>query len=86
MGRYRAAFAAIGCTSTLAIARECGLDPKSVYRVLDGEQVGEHMMARTVATLARPEYAPLLADIGIEPTLDSLFEVTTEPASSEAVA
>lgn len=81
LARWRAAFAAIGCTSTYAIARKCGLDPKSVYRVLDGEQVGEHFMARTVATLANPEHAPLLKEIGIEPTLDSLYEVTTEPAA-----
>lgn len=78
LGRYRAAFAAIGCTSTLAIARECHVDPKSVWRLLEGEQVGERVMAQTVAALRKPEYRPLLAEIQIEPTLDSLFEVAIE--------
>lgn len=79
--RYLAAFAAIGCHSDLARSRESGLDPKSIYRALRGEQVGEHFMARTVATLQKDEHRYRLEKIGIEPTLDSLFEVSVEEAT-----
>ncbi len=78
--RYLAAFAAIGCHSDAARSRESGLDPKSIYRALRGEQVGEHFMARTVATLLKPEHRIALSKIGIEPTLDSLFEVEVTAA------
>lgn len=73
--RYLAAFAAIGCTSNLARARETGLDPKSIYSALEGEPVGEKFMANTIATLQQEKYRALLAEVGIGATLDSLFEV-----------
>lgn len=79
--RYLAAFAAIGCSSNLARARETGLDPKSIYSALKGEQVGEQFMARTIAALKQPKYRVLLAEVGIDPTLDSLFEVRIEDAA-----
>jgi hypothetical protein len=73
--RYRAAFAAIGCGSNMARSRETGLDPKSIYLALKGEQVGEHFMARTISALQKPQHARALAQVGIAATLDSLFEV-----------
>lgn len=73
--RYLAAFAAIGCTSKEACARESGLDPKSIYNALKGDVVGNRFMAQTIAALQKDEHRTLLAEIGIEPTLDSLFEV-----------
>jgi hypothetical protein len=78
--RYLAAFAAIGCTSNLARSRASGLDPKSIYSALKGEQVGEQFMARTIAALQREEHRAHLAEVGIEPTLDSLFEVVEAAA------
>lgn len=79
--RYLAAFAAIGCRSNAARARESGLDPKSIHSVLNGGQVGEKFMAHTIAVLKKEEYRALLAEVGIEPTLDSLFEVSAEAAA-----
>lgn len=79
--RYLAAFAAIGCNSDLARSRETGLDPKSIYSALKGEQVGGRFIARTITALRKDEYQPLLAEVGIDPTLDSLFEVSTEEPS-----
>jgi len=77
--RYLAAFAAIGCSSNLARSRESGLDPKSIYSALKGEPVSEKFMAHTIAALRKDEkYSALLAEIGIDPTLDSLFEVSVE--------
>lgn len=81
--RYLAAFAAIGCDSNMARARESGLDPKSIYSALKGEQIGEQFVAKTIATLQQEQHRAKLTEIGITPTLDSLFEVTTE---AEAVA
>lgn len=74
--RYLAAFAAIGCASNMAKAQVCELDPKSIYSALEGQQVGPRFQVRTILTLRKPEYAPQLRAIGIEPTLDSLFEVS----------
>lgn len=77
--RYLAAFAAIGCSSNLARSRETGLDPKSIYSALKGEPVSEKFMAHTIAALQKDEtYRVLLAEVGIDPTLDSLFEVSIE--------
>ncbi|MFI6759400.1 hypothetical protein ACIBF5_09690 [Micromonospora sp. NPDC050417] len=74
--RYLAAFAAIGCSSNLARSRETGLDPKSIYSALKGGGVGEQFMACTIAALRKEEYRSLLSEIGIEASLDSLFEVS----------
>lgn len=79
--RFLAAFAAIGCGSKAAKARETGLDPKSIYSALNGGPVGEQFMAQTVVALSKPEYRNLLAEIKVEPTLDSLFEVSPEERS-----
>lgn len=84
--RYLAAFAAIGFTSNQARARECQLDPKTIYAALEGEQVGERFMARTIATLKKKKYRAKLSEVGIEPTLDSLFEVVVNADPAEAVA
>lgn len=73
--RYLAAFGAIGHGTDMARARVTGLDIKSIWRAQHGEQIGELFMAVTIATLQRDEYRAKLAEIGIEPTLDSLFEV-----------
>lgn len=70
---------AIGCGSAAAIARTSGLDPKSVQRAIDGEQFGEVFIAQTLATLGKEEYAPRLAEVGIEPTFDSLFTIEVAP-------
>lgn len=79
--RYLAAFAAIGCGSNLAKARVSGLDAKSIWAALRGEQVGERFIAQTVAALQRDEHRDKLAEVGIEATLDSLFEVSAEAAA-----
>lgn len=73
--RYLAAFAAIGCTSKEACARESELDTKSISRALSGATVGDLFMAQTIATLRKEEHRERLAEVEIEPTLDSLFEV-----------
>lgn len=73
--RYLAAFAAIGANSRQAIARETGLDPKSVWTGLSGGKVGEQFIAKSIAALRRNEHRERLAQTGIDASLDSLFEV-----------
>jgi hypothetical protein len=84
VSRYLAAFGAIGCGTDMAKARETGLDPKSIWRAIKGEQIGEQFMAVTVAALSKDEHQGRLAEIGIEPTLDSLFEVVIEAVADVA--
>ena len=76
--RFRAAFAAAGHSSVEAIAREIGMVHKSVQRALDGDAVGAPLMANTIYALSRNEYQPFLTEIGIAPTLDSLFEIVVD--------
>lgn len=73
--RLKAAYAAVGRSSARAIARLAEIDPKSVRRAMAGEQVGEVFIAATLATLGREEYVGPLAEIGVPPTFDSLFEL-----------
>lgn len=78
--RYLAAFAAIGANSRQAIARETGLDPKSVWTGLSGGKVGEQFIAKSIAALRRKEHQETLGETGIDASLDSLFEVVSADA------
>jgi hypothetical protein len=70
----------LGCESDLARAYLIGVDPRTISRARQGV-IGEVFMAKLVTALRRNR--PRLAELGLEPTLDDLFEVV-ELASDKA--
>jgi hypothetical protein len=67
-------FAAIGCKSYAAIARETGVDERTVRRARLGQHLGVPFIAQTLAALNR--HADTLRAQGLEPpTFDDLFQV-----------
>src|SRR5689334_11018570 len=73
--RFVLATNAVGCESDLARARFLDINSKTIRNARKGHTVGGDFAARTIAKLRQPEYADQLAEVGITPTLDSLFEV-----------
>jgi hypothetical protein len=75
----------IGKTTITGRAELIGVDRKTLRRVLHGGITpGEVFIGKTVAALRR--HADTLAECGLSPSLDELFEVVEEPDLAEAVA
>lgn len=73
--RFVLATNAVGCESDLARARLLKINAKTIREARQGHIVGGQFAAKTIARLRHPKYAEQLAEVGIAPTLDSLFEV-----------
>jgi hypothetical protein len=68
----------VGAATSNSRADLLGVDRKTIYRAMQGV-FGLGFMARTVSALGR--HSELLAECGMTPTLDELFEVVEgEPA------
>lgn len=72
--RFNAATAAIGCASEIARSKLIGVDERTIRRARGGV-IGEVFIARTIAALQR--HASELAEIGMRPIFDEVFEVVS---------
>lgn len=74
-------FALLGATKDNEIAAMAGYKPRTISRARAG-QLGHTFVINTVYTLQR--HADRLAEYGITPTLDELFEVVENRPESRA--
>lgn len=73
----------LGCENEPARAELIGVTARTISRARAG-LIGEAFMAKTIHALR--QRLPELQRYGLDPTLDELFEVTTEPAKPDGVA
>lgn len=78
--RFMVATNLLGWTTNTLRAQNIGVEPVTVRRAMQGEPVGERFITRTVKALE--PHRELLQRIGVEPTIDGLFEITTKAVSS----
>jgi hypothetical protein len=64
---------ALGCESDLARSRLLGIDPKTIGDARRGGTIGGIFVAKTVKVMR--EHPEVLAEVGIEPTIDAFFDV-----------
>lgn len=76
--RFDLVTTALGCKSESARARLLSVDPKTVYRARRGV-IGEEFIAKTLAVMKQHERR--LAEIGIEPTFEAVFELGEKAAA-----
>lgn len=76
--RYAQMFAAIGCTKESDIAAAAGYTTRTIRRARNG-QLGAVFIANTIHTLSR--HKDKLAEHGLTPALDELFEVVEQSAA-----
>lgn len=68
---------ALGCKSEQARAQLLHVDPKTVYRARRGV-IGEEFIAKTLTVMKANRGR--LAEYGIEPTFESVFDLTERAA------
>lgn len=74
--RFLLATNALGCESDLARSRLLGIDPKTISLACRGATVGGTFVAKTITTMRK--HRAELAEVGIDATIDSFFEVTED--------
>lgn len=84
VARHTELFAAIGCDTPAKIAAETGVTERTVRRARRGV-IGEVFIAQTIAALQRHDEQLRAAGVKA-PTLDELFTVVTNPATTTPAA